>query len=338
VRSLRGIAARIGEIAPHIVHLQYQTAAFDMSPAVSLLPFLVRATAGRPRFVTTFHDLRVPYLFPRAGGLRRVPGRLLLGASDGAIFTSPADLIASRRRGNAAWIPIGPGIVPAGRPRRVAARDQFHIDANAFVIAYFGFMNSSKGVNTLLEAGAQLVRTGLDFRFLFIGENEGASDPTNVATTARLRALASQVGLEARIVRTGWLSPPGITRALAAADVAALPYADGASLRRSTLVTCFAHGIPVVTTTPAAQPPVSPQHLVEPFDHPEQLRIDQDVAALVPPGDDRALADALWQLAENPDRRTALASAGRQMAKRLGWPGIAHATASFYDRTLGMAA
>lgn len=336
--SIGEIARRIGELQPDVVHLQYQTAAFGMSGAVCLLPYAVRTRRGRPRFITTFHDLRVPYLFPKAGVLRRLPARVLLGASDGCIFTNQGDLMSARPRGRAVWIPIGPGVVPAGRPNRAAARDRLHIDADAFVIAYFGFMNSSKGVETLLAAAQHLTRTRPDFRLLFLGADQGVSDPTNMATAADVRYLASQLGLESHIVETGWLPAPDLSRVLAAADVAALPYADGASLRRSSLVTCLAHGVPVVTTAPARRGHATSEHLIAPFDHPDDFRIDEDVAALIAPGDAAALADQLRHLADDAGRRKALARSGRQLARRLTWPSIGGATASFYRSIVGAAA
>src|SRR5262245_54156796 len=46
-----------------IINLQFQTAAFGMSPWIHFLPDFVRDVP----VVTTFHDLRYPYLFPKAG-------------------------------------------------------------------------------------------------------------------------------------------------------------------------------------------------------------------------------------------------------------------------------
>jgi len=199
-------------------------------------------------------------------------------------------------------------------------------------------MNSTKGIETLLGAADELVRSELDFRLLFVGEDRGESDPTNADIAAGARRLSSQSGLEQRVIRTGWLPPAEISRALWAADVAALPYTDGASLRRSTLITCFAHGVPVVTTSPIAQPAVPEQCLVEPFDEPEQYVIDDTVAALIPAGDHMALAGQLRRLAADAARRKALGRAGRKLAQGLSWPTIAAATARFYDRVVGNAA
>lgn len=337
-RSMPEIARRIGNIEPDVVHLQYQTAAFEMSPAVCLLPYAVRAPSRQTRFITTFHDLRVPYLFPKAGLLRRAPARLLLGASDGAIFTDQSDLLAARPRRRATWIPIGPGVVPRGRRNRTAARARFRIAPDAFVIAHFGFINASKGVETLLAAAERLRRTGLRFHVLFIGDDQGVSDPTNTATAARMRFLESRFRIEDHIIRTGWLPATELSRAFAASDVAALPYADGASLRRSSLLTCFAHGLPVVTTTPVPFTPVPRESAIEPFDEPERFRIDESLAALVPAGDDGALASTLHELARDAGRRKALARSGRQFAQRLSWRSIARGTAGFYNVVVGTGA
>jgi glycosyltransferase involved in cell wall biosynthesis len=336
--SLGALSHQIGELRPDVVHLQYQTAAFNMSAALSLLPYALRTSRGRPRFVTTFHDLRGPYLFPKAGALRRVPARVLLGGSDGSVFTSQDDLAAAQPRGRAAWIPLGPGVVPGARSSRRDERDRRHIDAGTFVIAYFGFMNSSKGLETLLAAAGRLAGTKLDFKLVFVGADRGVSDPTNAATAAETRFLASQLGLDGRIVETGWLPARDLSRALTAADVAALPFTDGASLRRSSLVTCFAHGLPVVTTTPAREGQLHSRHLVEPFNHPEKFRLDDEVAALVPPGDPEALADELARLADDVAWRKALGRSGRRLADRLAWPGIATATANFYHSVADAAA
>ena len=51
-----------------VVNIQYQAAAYNMrSPAINLLPWRLKGVA---KTVVTFHDLRVPYLFPKACRLR----------------------------------------------------------------------------------------------------------------------------------------------------------------------------------------------------------------------------------------------------------------------------
>ncbi|MGB9881009.1 MAG: glycosyltransferase, partial [Anaerolineae bacterium] len=74
-----------------VLHIQYQTAAYGMHPAINLLPLRLRLKERRPRIVVTFHDLREPYLFPKAGMVRKWVNLLLARWSDAAIVTNIED-------------------------------------------------------------------------------------------------------------------------------------------------------------------------------------------------------------------------------------------------------
>ena len=79
---------------PDIVHIQYQTAAYGMHPAINLWSWrpgknLKAATA------VTFHDLREPYLFPKAHWLGAALGDPHSGQTvDLTITTNPEDTLA----------------------------------------------------------------------------------------------------------------------------------------------------------------------------------------------------------------------------------------------------
>jgi glycosyltransferase involved in cell wall biosynthesis len=332
--SIREVAKRISATDPDIVHLQYQAAAFDMSGVVALFPLVLRRSAARAAFITTFHDLRVPYLFPKAGPLRQAIPGTLLGMSAASIFVDPGDIIAARPRRPAAWIPVGSAIDPLPNADPAMERARLGIAPDSFVIAHFGFINASKGVDVLLDASERLVRAGLDLTLLFVGDDAGSSDSTNAATAQQMRARAATLGLDERIVRTGALSAPDVARALVAADVAALPFRDGASMRHSSLMACFAQGLPVVTTRPRWTSPVPARHLAHPFGESTQSWIDESVAEMTPPGDAAALARSIYRLANDPPRSQFLAKAGRQLADAFNWKSIAEATANVYQQGL----
>src|SRR5205814_7372545 len=74
----------------HVAHIQYQTGAYEMRPTINLLPWLLRRKWGGA-VVVTFHDLRVPYLFPKAGPVREWANRLLARTADAVIATNPED-------------------------------------------------------------------------------------------------------------------------------------------------------------------------------------------------------------------------------------------------------
>jgi glycosyltransferase involved in cell wall biosynthesis len=334
LRSIDDVARRISEADTDIVHLQYQAAAFEMSGAIALLPIALRRLGTKVPFVTTLHDLRAPHLFPKAGPLRRAVLGMVLGMSAASIFVDPGDLAAAHPRRVAAWIPVGSAISPILRADQASERARLGIDPDSFVIAHFGFLNAGKGIDVLLDAAERLVRAELHLTLLFVGDEVGSSDSTNASTARSLWTRATELGLDARIVRTGALPPADVARALAAADIAALPFRDGASLRHSSLLACLAQGLPTATTLPRYASAVARRHLVPPFTESTQSSIDGRVAELTPPGDAPALARSMYRLANDPPRREALARAGRELAEVYNWTNIARATVGVYERAI----
>jgi len=59
-----------------------------------------------------------------------------------------------------------------------------------------------------------------------------------------------------------------------------------------------------------------------------------DAAELVPPGDERALADAICDLLADEERRVAMGRAGRELAQRYSWDGIAERLEAIYERAV----
>ncbi|MCA9980555.1 MAG: glycosyltransferase, partial [Anaerolineales bacterium] len=79
-----------------VVNIQYQPAAFNMkSTAVNFMPWRLR---GLTTPVVTFHDLRVPYLFPKAGPLRQKAVHFMADHAAGVIATNPEDYQRLQKR------------------------------------------------------------------------------------------------------------------------------------------------------------------------------------------------------------------------------------------------
>jgi phosphatidylinositol alpha-mannosyltransferase len=55
---------------------------------------------------------------------------------------------------------------------------------------------------------------------------------------------------------------------------------------------------------------------------------------LVPPGDSKALGDALGRLLADPDERLRLGEAGRREAAQYAWPRVAERVLAVYERVL----
>ncbi|HEU5329872.1 MAG TPA: glycosyltransferase, partial [Thermomicrobiales bacterium] len=144
---------------PSIVHIQYQAGAFGGRAAVHLLPRWLRQRPNPPVVLTTFHDLCVPYLFPKAGPLRRLVRRQLVNDSNAVIATNGEDwhdLRAGRPAAELLLIPIGSNIPPLPESERAAARQAVRaalgLPPDTLLLAYFGLVSASKGLDTLLDA------------------------------------------------------------------------------------------------------------------------------------------------------------------------------------------
>jgi glycosyltransferase involved in cell wall biosynthesis len=330
-RTWRYIPAILRRYEADIVHIQYQAAAFKMHPAINLLPWRLRWSRQRPVVMVTFHDLRVPYLFPKAGPVRWWTILALARYSDAIIVTNPQDwdrLAAYEWMRSLHLVPIGSNIPCAPPPDydRTRWRARLGLREDQALLAYFGFLNASKGGETLIEALHRLVQAGRDVHLLMIGGKVGDSDPTNVAYLEQIDRLIEARGLNGRVLWTGFVSDAEVSGHFLAADVCVLPYRDGASFRRGSLMAALTHGVPVVTT--------HPQEVSRPL--PVSMpRLEDGVnARLVPPDDPAALARAVESLLDAPEERRRLGAAAAKLARAFAWDRIAAQHIAIYQSLL----
>ncbi len=314
-------AAQLGkQIGADWLHVQYQTAAFGMHPAINFATDIWRRQ-GR-RVAWTYHDLLVPYLFPKAGAaLRRWVTERPARACDLTIVTNEGDRLALEGKARTlARIPIGSNIhaLNFSPAQRQAQRAQHGFDDTCLVVGYFGFLNRAKGGLILIEALAQLAARLPDVKLLMIGERVGASDPTNYPYLQQVEAAIRHCGLEDRVVWTGRQPDAVVSAELDACDVLLMPYLDGASLRRGTLMAGLAQGCAIVTTLPQSPLPelVDGHHLL-----------------YVPPGDATAAAAAVIRLARDPELAARLRANARAASAAFTWEGIAEAHERLYLAT-----
>ncbi len=339
-----------------LVHVQYQPAAYELRAAITLLPWVLQRTMPHLKVVTTFHDLRVPYLFPKAGPLRQLMVRLLANRSDAVIAVAAEDVpllwrwhtrgprFAFRNRPAApaslAHIAVGNNLdasPPAGFDRDLW-RARIGAAPDTLVVGHIGFVNRSKGVDILIRALARLLSQGLDVRVLMIGEQVGSSDTENVRYLAEVTALIERLRLQPYVHWTGFQQSESLAAWLRCADVAALPFLDGASQRRTSLLGCLAHGLPTITVAPP-QPVVSGQcpeagtgHAPLTTDH--WPLAHEEAIWYVPAANALALAEAIAALRRDPGRRARLSAGARAYARCLSWPEIARRTRAHYEQAL----
>jgi glycosyltransferase involved in cell wall biosynthesis len=314
-----------------VLNIQYQAAAYDLHPAINFFPVRHSFSAfekakPRPAVVVTFHDLKVPYLFPKAGPLRDWVVTLLARRADATIATNRGDEEELRRRGirRVERIPIGSNISPhvSDDLGRYAWRSKLALGPDDFLLGFFGFFNARKGVETLVRALGLLQganRASLRSRsthLLFVGGTLGSSDPTNRAYADQIHRLIADLGLVEHVHYTGYLPEAEISAAFAAIDLCVLPYADGVSFHHGTLMAALAHHRPIVSTRPSIKLP----ELV----HGENVW-------LVPPQDPEATASAISELSIQPERLQRLSQGAANLARQFRWERIAARTAELFE-------
>jgi glycosyltransferase involved in cell wall biosynthesis len=173
-------------------------------------------------------------------------------------------------------------VVYNGVPER-AARPALH---GPPTVAFAGRLIPGKGARTLVRAFARVAPSAPDARLVIAGDGPLAGE---------LRQLVTTLGLSQRVELTGRLSRPVVEERFDAAWVQAVPtrfeepfglVAAEAMMRGTAVVASSSGGLPEV--------------------------VDDGVSGLlVPPGDERALADALGALLQDRDRADRLGRNGR---------------------------
>jgi glycosyltransferase involved in cell wall biosynthesis len=321
-----------------LLHIQFQAGAFDLGVAVHAVPGLLRGVFPSARVVTTFHDFLPPHPFPKSGPLGKPANQLLARSSHAAIFTDLRDLEQAGPGVRGFVVPIGSNVdcAPAPEPSREDIRRLLGANERTFLVGYFGFLNPSKGVPTLLEAIRRLAESSPDrsVRLAMLGSESGVSNPTDLAQARAVHDMFADGHLADVIVKTGYLPPADLSAALLACDVIALPFQDGASARRGTLMAALAHGMPTVSTLPPQPAPVGGPRAFWLGAGPGATAVrDGDALLLVPPGDALALATALGRLRDSSALRERLAAGARAVAGRIAWPALAAETLRIYATT-----
>ncbi len=299
------------------IHVQYQTAAFGMHPAVNLAPLWWKRKGLCVAW--TYHDLLVPYLFPKAGArLRTWVTEKPAVVCDLTIVTNEGDrLQLESKTRRLCKIPIGSNIrtEEVSGSQRLVQRNARGYTAGDLVVGYFGFLNRSKGGRVLVRAVERLRRSCPRVHLLMIGERVGASDPTNYAYLQEVERLIGQLGLQDHVKWTGRQSDDEVSADLAACDILLMPYEDGASLRRGTLMAGLAHGCAIVTTAPQTPLP--------------ELVNERDVL-YIPPGDSEAAAAAVQRIATDDELAQTLRANARARSRLFAWESIAEQHVALY--------
>ncbi len=212
---------------------------------------------------------------PLPGSYRRTTRavRALRGADLAISYSSTIDRhLAVNGVSRRAIVPLFATTAPASAEGHEARRR----------VVFAGRVITAKGVGVLVRAAREL-----DAEVAICGDGWQLQP---------MRALARRLGVDGRVELTGWLAPDALAVQLAEASVVALPALWPEPFG---LVGIEAHqaGRPVVASATGG---------VRDWLH------DGVDGLLVPPGDVRALAGALSELLDDPERQARMGAAGRE--------------------------
>jgi glycosyltransferase involved in cell wall biosynthesis len=284
------IRNRIEKLEPDIVHVQYPTVGYGHGLAPQLLSVLCPT-------VVTLHEVR------HVNALRRLSLAAFGLRARRIVFTAQAERdyfvrFAPWLRGRTEVIPVGSSVpaVPARQPRR---EDE---------IVHFGLIRPAKGLEQVLELAGLIHERGFRLRVRVIGD----IPPKREAYWLSLRRSSEALP----IVWDIGASTSQVAEALASSRVGYLPFPDGASERRTSLLALLESGVATITTRGA--------------DTPTALR--GAVAFAESPA---AALEVIQRLHGDPGAAEQLSAEGRRYARRSSWERIAVTHRSLYGALLG---
>jgi glycosyltransferase involved in cell wall biosynthesis len=287
--------ARHGARAADVIHFQWLSV---QQLDALLLP------RGRP-LVLTAHDVlpREPRPGQRAGQRRlyRRMDAVIAHTEHGArrlreeLGLDPARIHV---------VPHGPLDDLAGLPVAGALPPELAGEAEGPVVVCFGLMRPYKGIDVLLEAWRGIERRlPPGARLWLVGMPRMDISALRAASPESVRWVPRFVAAREAAAVFGW------------ADLAVLPYRE--IDQSGVLFTALALGVPLLLTDVGGFSEVA----------------DTGAAALVAPGDPAGLGHEIVDLLARPERRRALAAAGRRAAAPdgvYGWESIARRTLDVY--------
>lgn len=223
------LSREIDASQPDMLHIQYPATGYGWGVGPQVLSIL------KP-MVVTIHECSQSHM------LRRISLYPFSARAHAVVFTTEyerryavrfAPWISSR----ATVIPIGTNISPG--PSTIPRLSN--------VITYFGLIRTHKGIEQVIELSRLCLErsNGLFVRIV------GALMPGNEWFYEQVRQSASELPIEWILGREG----PELSLTLAEGEIGYLPFPDGASERRGSLLAMLSNRVAVITSRGAQTPP-----------------------------------------------------------------------------------
>lgn len=184
--------------------------------------------------------------------------------------------------------------VPATAEERSAVRGEFGVAPDRVLFAVIGMLRPDKGQMHFIRAAARYLERNDNAYFLIVGS------PTrqHKAYEESLRAAVTRLGLERRVVLTGYRSDAA--RIMRAVDAVAVT-STGVEAQPRMVSQAFAARVPIVAARVGGV---------------DELVVPKETGWLVERGDEAGIADALRAIISNRDETARIVANARRVAER----------------------
>ena len=247
--------------------------------------------------------------------------RAVLQGSDALVAESPA----SKQHmvwhydvdpANVAVIPCGVDVARFQPQDKRRARAALSLPPTAPILLSVGRLQPSKGIDTLLQAAADIRRNHPDVCVLVVGGGLDEQDERETAELNRLRTLGHRLGLS-NVHYIKAQPQENLAQYYAAADVFVMPsHYESFGMVALEAMAC---GTPVVASEVGGL---------------ASTIVHGDSGLLVPSGDWRAFAQAISRLLASPRLQHAMRQAGPERARAFAWPLIVENNVRLYRRLI----
>lgn len=302
-RRMFDVWGRLRRAKPAVLHLHFAW------PSADVVPGTLTEMAGVRHHIVTAHGGRTPE--QTRGASRRLLHRADVVTTTCEGFADQLVRETGIARDQIRRITPGVDEPDEAREHELARRVRERLGAGVMrpLWVFAGRLEAQRGAGVLVEALGIVRERGLHFVAAIMGQG---------AQAAELESRIAELGLEASV---HVIDPDdSLEPLLAAADAVVVPSLwEGAS---SVLLQALSRGRPVIASAVGGAPDV----------------IENGVTGrLVPPGDARALADALEGFHRRADTAMRMGrEAGRRSCDEFTWGAIVDAYEAVYDEVLGL--
>lgn len=289
LKNIANIARRISKIKADIMHIQYPTVGFGAKLSPQLLSLIFPC-------IVTLHEISQAHI------IRRLSLYPFSFRSKHIIFTSTLERDYALRW--SPWIFNHCSVIPIGSNIRIRKQD-FRRDIKEIV--YFGLIRPQKGLEDVFFLASLIKQLSLGYGIRIIGKRHPKFIDYYDELYRRSKALP--------IIWDVDLSESAVAEVLSRSRIAYVPFPDGVSARRGSLLALLANGVATITTRGTHTPPQM-ERVVEFAQNPEQA------------------LQLIQRIASDNEHRRRLINNGLTYASNFTWEAIATKHVEVYEKVI----